>query len=253
MGRVKDKVAIVTGAASATGIGRQISAVLAAEGASVIMTDVDAEAGAKAATDVGRDAIFVEHDVRVEASWQRLMETATGRFGRLDILVNNAGITGAEARETIETISLDAWRAVQAVNVEGVALGCKWAINTMKARNSGSIINISSMAALVATATLPAYGASKAAVRQITQTVAQHCGRQGYRIRCKSSHPGIIDTELVAGAFSDEQLTNLRRSIPSGEFGVPDDVAQAVLFLASDESRYVTGTRLIVDGGATMQ
>ncbi len=253
MGRVKDKVAIVTGAASATGIGRQISAVLAAEGASVIMTDVDAEAGAKAATDVGRDAIFVEHDVRVEASWQRLMETATGRFGRLDILVNNAGITGAEARETIETISLDAWRAVQAVNVEGVALGCKWAINTMKARNSGSIINISSMAALVATATLPAYGASKAAVRQITQTVAQHCGRQGYRIRCNSIHPGIIDTELVAGAFSDEQLTNLRRSIPSGEFGVPNDVAQAVLFLASDESRYVTGTRLIVDGGATMQ
>ena len=104
-----------------------------------------------------------------------------------------------------------------------------------------------------ASATLPAYGASKAAVRQITQTVAQHCGRQGYRIRCNSIHPGIIDTELVAGAFSDEQLANLKRSIPSGEFGVPNDVAQAALFLASDEARYVTGTRLLVDGGATMQ
>lgn len=253
MDRVKGKVAIVTGAASVTGIGRQISAVLAAEGATVLMTDVDAEAGAKAAAAVGHGAIFLEHDVRVEESWQRVMETATGRFGQLDILVNNAGITGAEARETIETISLDAWRAVQAVNVEGVALGCKWAINTMKARNSGSIVNISSMAALIATATLPAYGASKAAVRQITQTVAQHCGRQGYRIRCNSIHPGIIDTELIGGAFSEEQLANLKRSIPSGEFGVPNDVAQAVLFLASDESRYVTGTRLLVDGGATMQ
>lgn len=253
MGRVKGKVAIVTGAASATGIGREISALLAAEGASVVMTDVDVGEGAKAAAAVGQGATFLEHDVRSDESWQRIMEAVTARFGRLDILVNNAGITGAESRETIETISLDAWRAVQAVNVEGVALGCKWAIAAMKPNNSGSIVNISSMAALIATATLPAYGASKAAVRQITQTVAQHCGRQGYRIRCNSIHPGVIDTELVAGAFSDEQLANLKRSIPSGEFGVPRDVAQAVLFLASDESRYVTGTRLIVDGGATMQ
>jgi NAD(P)-dependent dehydrogenase (short-subunit alcohol dehydrogenase family) len=253
MDRANGKVAIVTGAASVTGIGRRISAVLAAEGATVLMTDVDVEGGEKAAAEVGHGAIFLEHDVRVEECWQRVMETAVSRFGRLDILVNNAGITGAEAREDMETISLDAWRAVQSVNVEGVALGCKWAIKTMKARNSGSIVNISSMAALIATATLPAYGASKAAVRQITQTVAQHCGRQGYRIRCNSIHPGIIDTELVGGAFSEEQLANLKRSIPSGEFGVPDDVAQAVLFLASDESRYVTGTRLIVDGGATMQ
>jgi len=114
MGRVKGKVAIVTGAASPTGIGRQISAVLAAEGATVLMADLDAAAGAKAAADVGHGAIFVEHDVRVEESWQRVMELASGKFGQLDILVNNAGITGAEARETIETISLDAWRAVQA-------------------------------------------------------------------------------------------------------------------------------------------
>lgn len=253
MDRVRGKTAVVTGAASVTGIGREISAVLAAEGATVLMADVDVEAGEKAAEAVGRGAIFLEHDVRVEESWQRVMETVTARFGQLDILVNNAGITGAESRESIETITLEAWRAVQGVNVEGVALGCKWAINTMKTRGSGSIINISSMAALIGTATLPAYGASKAAVRQITQTVAQHCGRQGYRIRCNSIHPGIIDTELVAGAFSEEQLANLKRSIPSGEFGVPNDVAQAVLFLASDESRYITGTRLIVDGGATMQ
>ena len=253
MDRVKGKVAIVTGAASVTGIGREISAVLAAEGATVVMTDVDVKEGEKAAAVVGHGAIFLEHDVRVEESWQRVMEATAVRFGQLDILVNNAGITGAEAREDMETLSLDAWHAVQGVNVEGVALGCKWAINTMKARGTGSIVNISSMAALIGTATLPAYGASKAAVRQITQTVAQHCGRKGYRIRCNSIHPGIIDTELIGGAFSEEQLANLKRSIPSGEFGVPNDVALAVLFLASDESRYVTGTRLIVDGGATMQ
>ena len=253
MDRVKGKVAIVTGAASVTGIGREISAVLAAEGATVVMTDVDVKEGEKAAAAVGHGAIFLEHDVRVEESWQRVIAAAMTRFGKLDILVNNAGITGAEAREDMETLSLDAWRAVQGVNVEGVALGCKWAINTMKARGTGSIVNISSMAALIGTATLPAYGASKAAVRQITQTVAQHCGRKGYPIRCNSIHPGIIDTELIGTSFSEEQLANLKRSIPSGEFGVPNDVALAVLFLASDEARYVTGTRLIVDGGATMQ
>jgi len=253
MDRVKGKVAIVTGAASATGVGREISTLLADEGAVVVMTDVDAERGEEAAVSVGRGAIFVKHEVQCDESWQSLMELVMGRFGRLDILVNNAGITGASAGENIETLTIDNWRAVQNVNVEGVALGCKWAIKVMKSQAAGAIVNISSMAALIGTATLPAYGASKAAVRQITQTIAQHCGRQGYPIRCNSVHPGIIDTELIHGAFSEEQLANLKRSIPSGQFGIPHDVAQAVLFLASDESRYVTGTKLIVDGGATMQ
>jgi len=252
MARVSGKVALVTGAASRFGIGKAISSLLAREGANLVMTDIDVKDGSRIASEIGDNAVFFEHDVREEDSWRAVFEQAVARFGQVDILVNNAGVTGAAAQEDIETTTLATWRSVQATNVEGVVLGCKHGVNAMKVRG-GAIVNISSMAALVATPTLPAYGASKAAVRQITQTVAQHCARSGYDIRCNSVHPGIIETELVDAAFSEEQLQRLRQSIPNGRFGSPEDVAQAVLYLASDHARYVTGTRLVVDGGSTMQ
>lgn len=253
MNRAADKVAIVTGAASPTGIGHAIAALLASEGASVVLTDKDVVRGQELAKDIGANAIFLEQDVRNEDDWKRIVSETTKRFGKLDILVNNAGVTGSEARQNIETVTLEAWRDVQAVNVEGVVLGCKWAISVMKEHGGGAIVNISSMAALIATASLPAYGASKAAVRQVTQTVAQHCAANRYGIRCNSVHPGVIATELIDGAFTEEQLARFRSSIPNGEFGTPEDVAQAVLYLASKESNYLTGTRLVVDGGSTMQ
>lgn len=252
MGRILNKVAVVTGAASRLGIGRAVATMFRAEGAAVVVTDREVIMGRQAAEEIGNGVIFLEHDVRNESSWQSMMSEVISRFGRLDILVNNAGITRMQAQEDIESVTLDNWRAVQAVNVEGVLLGCKWAIRAMK-RSGGSIINISSMAALTGTPSLPAYGASKAAVRQITQTVALHCARNGYGIRCNSIHPGVIRTDILDGAFSEEAMARLFQSIPTGEFGQPSDVAAAALYLASDDSRYVTGTRLVVDGGVTMQ
>lgn len=251
-GRVRGKIAVVTGAASRFGIGKAISVALVREGGKVVMTDIETTAGYAFVREMEPHAVFVAHDVRKEEDWRHVFETAKTRFGGIDILVNNAGVTGAEAQEDVESATLENWRNVFATNVEGVVLGCKYGVSAMKA-NGGAIINISSMAAMLATPTLPAYGASKAAVRQITQTVAQHCARSGYDIRCNSIHPGIIETELVAEAFSPEQLLRLRQSIPSNRFGSPDDVAEAVLYLSSDAARYVTGTRLVVDGGATMQ
>lgn len=247
------KVAIVTGAASRFGIGQAIVTRFLEARAKVILSDVDEAGGRALAERLGKDTLFVAHDVRDEAAWQRAFDAAETAFGPVGVLVNNAGKTGAEAKENCETVTLANWRDVQSLNVEGVVLGCKHGIARMK-ESGGSIVNISSMAALVPTATLPAYGASKAAVRQISQTIAQHCARQGYAIRCNSVHPGIIETELVDASFSAEQIDLLRKSIPSGRLGAPDDVAQAVLYLASDKlSGYVTGTRLIVDGGSTMQ
>ncbi|MBL8550533.1 MAG: glucose 1-dehydrogenase [Hyphomonadaceae bacterium] len=251
-GSVEGKVAIVTGAASSHGIGHAIARLLVKEGASVVVTDIDRETGRAAAAEIGAHAVFMEHDVTSEADWRRVIGVTMERWGRLAILVNNAGVTGGGQSDDIETLRLEAWRAVQAVNVEGVLLGCKHAIAVMR-QGGGSIVNISSMAALVATPTLPAYGASKAAVRQISQTVALHCARRDYPIRCNSVHPGFIETEILSGAFPESELERIRKSVPIGRLGAPDDVAQAVLYLASDASRYVTGTRLIVDGGSTMQ
>ena len=251
IGRLAGKVAIVTGAASSSGLGRAIADLFAAEGALVALTDIDEPAGRQAARKIGGDATFLHHDVRDDASWQGVMADVQRRFGVVDILINNAGITGAAGTEDIENFTLDTWRQIHAVNVEGVMLGCKWAVRSMKQRG-GAIVNIASMAGMMGTPSLPAYGASKAAVRQITQTVALHCARRRYGVRCNSIHPGVIDTEGLHAALTDEALGRLRDSVPSGELGAPADVANAALFLSCDDSRYVTGARLMVDGGVTM-
>jgi NAD(P)-dependent dehydrogenase (short-subunit alcohol dehydrogenase family) len=252
MGRVQDRIAIVTG--GGTGIGRATARRLAEEGAKVTVAELNAEAGRQVAGEIGGD--FVRHDVRQEADWQRLMAEVLARHGRLDILVNNAGILATQASQTIEDTGLDEWRKVQSVNVEGVFLGCKHGVETMRA-NGGAIVNLSSIAGLVATPYVAAYGASKGAVRQLTKSVAIWCGRKGYRIRCNSVHPGIIQTDMGEqvmrlGGGDPEAAWKARIAlIPIGEPGRPEDIANGILFLASEEARHVTGAELVIDGGMT--
>jgi len=251
-GRVEDKVAIVTGAAS--GIGRGCAELLAREGARVVLSDVNEELGREAAKAIGGDALFVRHDVSDEASWRALIDAALARFGRLDVLVNNAGIIVVA---DIESTTVEQWRRVMAVNAEGVFLGCKHAIPVMRRSGGGSIVNISSSAGLVGTAPFAAYSASKGAVRILTKSVAAHCLAKGDAIRCNSIHPGGIDTPLVrslprlsqeSGSSGAEQFAEADRV---STYGKPADIAYLVLYLASDESRFMTGSELAIDGGLT--
>ncbi len=263
MGRVEGKVAIVTGAG--TGIGRAAATRLAEEGAIVTIAEFDEVSGREVAEALGGAAVFVPHDVRDEASWQGLMESVAERHGRLDILVNNAGILATEKNQHLAATDLDQWRAVQTVNVEGVFLGCKYGVAAMTADGGrakggdggGAIVNMSSIAGLVATPHLAAYGASKGAVRQLTKSVAIDCARRGLGIRCNSVHPGVIVTNMgnqVMGMGNGDVEANWKARldlVPMGEPGQALDVANCILFLASDEARHVTGAELVVDGGMT--
>ena len=251
MGRVDGKAVIVTGAAS--GLGRAAATLLAREGASVVLADVN-EAGAEAlARELGAPACFQRLDVRDEAAWQLVIAETLRRFGRLDVLVNNAGIVVVAS---IEETTLEQWRAVQAVNSDGVFLGCKHAIPAMQRGGGGSIVNLSSTAGLVGTPAFAAYAASKGAVRALTKTVAVHCARLGYPIRCNSIHPGGIDTPMTQGlpglAAAASPLT--REALakqPMLRMGRPEDVAELVLYLASDASAFVNGAEIAIDAGLT--
>ncbi len=251
MARVDGKVAIVTGAAS--GIGRACAQRLAAEGARVIVTDRD-EAGVRRVADaLGPPHVAHALDVTDEAAWKLVVDRALEAFGRVDILVNAAGI-GTVAN--IERETLAQWRLVQAVNSDGVFLGCREAFRAMKQGGGGSIVNISSVAGLVGDGDLPAYCASKGAVRLLTKSVALHGARRGANIRCNSVHPGFIATPMVdalAAAYPDPKLARerLEQANPLRRIGEVDDVAYLVLYLASDESKFVTGGEFVVDGGAT--
>ena len=250
-GRVEDKVAIVTGAAS--GIGRGTAEMLAREGARVVLTDVNVELGREAAKAIGGDALFVRHDVSSEDSWREVIDATLARFGRLDVLVNNAGIIIVA---DIESTTVEQWRKIMAVNAEGVFLGCKHAIPVMRQSGGGSIINISSAAGLVGTPPFAAYSASKGAVRILTKTVAAHCREKGDAIRCNSIHPGGIDTPLVRSITRAPQsnlrdVEDMRAPGNAIGYGQPADIGHLVLYLASDESRFMTGAELAIDGGLT--
>ena len=261
MGRVEGKIAIVTGAG--TGIGRACATRLAEEDAKVTIAEFNAESGQAVAEALGGDAVFIQHDVREEASWRDLMAAVASRHGRPDILVNNAGILATEDNQSLAQTELAQWRAVQAVNVEGVFLGCKYGVAAMTANGGrekgglggGAIVNMSSLAAMIGSAHLVAYGASKGAVRQMTKSVAIDCARKGLGIRCNSVHPGMIVTDMgdqvlsLGGGDAKKRYASRMRLIPMGEPGQAVDVANCVLFLASDEARHVTGAELIVDGG----
>jgi 3(or 17)beta-hydroxysteroid dehydrogenase len=249
--RVAGKVAIITGAAS--GIGRGCARTLAREGASVVIADRDAEAGAKVAAELGAPHQFELLDVTDEAGWARVVDATVGAFGRLDILVNSAGIA---VWGDVESLTLAQWRHQHAVNSDGTFLGCRAALGAMKQTGGGSIINLSSVAGLIGVADAAAYCSSKGAVRLLTKSVALHAARAGYNVRCNSVHPSFIDTPMVSAvvnASPDQAKTRaaFERAAPLRRLGEVDDVANLVLYLASDESKFVTGTELVVDGGLT--
>ena len=254
MGRLDNKCALITGAAQ--GLGAAIGHRLAMEGARVLLTDINDELVAEQAAQIDTDApglaMAARQDVASEAEWTDVVAMARSRMGGLNILVNNAGI-GSIA--TIEDESLEMWRKVHAVDLDSVFLGCKSAIPLIRDSGGGSIVNISSVSGIVAGHNLAAYNSAKAAVRHLSKSIALHCARQANGIRCNSVHPAFIDTPILDGMGGsqdrEETIRKLARQIPLGRIGDPDDVANAVLYLASDESKFVTGTELIVDGGVS--
>jgi NAD(P)-dependent dehydrogenase (short-subunit alcohol dehydrogenase family) len=257
MARVQDKIALITGASG--GIGSETARVLAREGAVVILTDIRDEAGQAIAGEIGARAHYLHLDVANEAHWQSASDVIRQRFGGLDILFNCAGVSGFESEfdnrpQDVEHMCLDDWRQIHAVNLDGVFLGCKYGIALMRGRG-GSIINMSSRSGMVGIAETAAYCSSKGAVRNLTKSVAMHCAQSGLGIRCNSLHPGAILTPIWDRFLGDtpEQreamLAYIRRGIPLNEMGRPIDVAYSVLYLASDESRYLTGSELVIDGG----
>ena len=261
MDRVKGKVAIVTGAAR--GLGKAQAVLLAKEGAKVVATDINETLGKRLPEEVKRDggeAIFIKHDVTNEQGWREVIEKTLSEYGKLDILVNNAGVL---LHHTIEDLSLEDWRSVLNVNLEGVFLGIKYAIGAMKKSGGGSIVNISSIAGLVGMPDTSSYVASKGAVRLFTKSAALECSKLklDYNIRVNSIHPGFIYTEMVDGVIKTdvkkfgltmEEAKKLYEDMTMmGHFGEPEDIAYGVLYLASDESKYVTGAELVIDGGYT--
>jgi 3(or 17)beta-hydroxysteroid dehydrogenase len=253
MDRVKGKVAMVTGAAS--GLGRGAASLLAKEGAKVILTDINETGGKEAAEEIRRDggeAVFMKLDVSSESNWGEVIEKTLVEFGKLDVLVNNAGV---ELVKEIADTSLEEWRWLMSVNLDGVFLGTKYGIRAMRGSGGGSIINISSVAGIVGTFDdTAAYCASKGGVRLLTKAAALECSHAGhdYNIRVNSIHPGVIQTPLVASLLEDEAIRKRLEDIhPIGFMGKPIDIAYVVLYLASDESRLVTGAEMVIDGGWT--
>jgi 3(or 17)beta-hydroxysteroid dehydrogenase len=251
MGRVEGKVAIITGAAQ--GLGAAGARMLVAEGASVIMTDINKAAGQAVADEIGAE--FIVQDVSEEASWPALVDHVMERHGRLDVLVNNAGI--AIIANLVRTTT-EIWRRTLAVHLDGTFFGCRAAVPVMKQGGGGSIINMSSTAALVGVAPYFAYSAAKGGIRALTKSIAVDCRQRKNGIRCNSVHPGNIDTPMVQAALEDLQGVKLNDE-PDREaariamgLGEPDDIAHMVVFLASDESKHITGAEMVVDNGETV-
>lgn len=252
MGRVDNKIALVTGAAQ--GLGSATARMLAREGATVVLSDINAAGAAAEAEAINAEfperATAFAQDVTDEVRWQSIVGDIGRQFGGLHILVNNAGIGSVG---NVEEESYDTWRRVHAVDVDSVFLGCKYSIPLITASGGGAIVNISSISGIIAGHNLAAYNSAKAAVTHLSKSVALHCARAGNGIRCNSVHPVFIDTPILDGLCGDDDreaaLQKLARQIPLGRIGKADDVAYAVLYLASDESPFVTGSEIRVDGG----
>ena len=251
MGRLEGKVALISG--GARGQGAVEARFFVREGASVVFGDVRDDEGKKVEAEItggGGKATYVHLDVTSEADWRAAVATAVGTYGKLDVLVNNAGIL---FRSKIEDTAEADWDRIMAVNVKGVFLGTKAAIPAMRQAGGGSIVNISSTAGLVGSpGQTAAYTATKGAVRLFTKATAIQHARD--RIRCNSVHPGPIVTDMIKDMLEDRAMWEQRlRRLPMGRAGTPEDVAYGVLYLASDESSYVTGSELVIDGGTTAE
>lgn len=252
MKRVEGKRALVTGGAQ--GLGEAIGRMLARHGAKVALTDINSEGAARVADAINAEhpgmAFAYHHDVTKESDWTETLARANGDLGGLNILVNNAGIgsIGSIATETLES-----FRRVQMIDVESIFIGTQLALPYMEPCGAGSIINISSIAGLIAAHNHVAYNTAKAAVWMMTKSIALHCARKGGAIRCNSIHPAFIETPILEGIVAvfgrEEGYAKLARQVPLGRLGEPDDVAYMALFLASDESKFVTGAEFKVDGG----
>jgi NAD(P)-dependent dehydrogenase (short-subunit alcohol dehydrogenase family) len=249
------KVAVITGAAQ--GIGAAIARQFVEQGCFVYLTDLNDELGRTTGTAFGERACYLHLDVRCEEDWQRVITHVMAAHGGLDVLVNNAGVTGFEqgvVQHDPEHARLEDWRSVHETNLDGVFLGCKYAIRAMRRTGTGSIINISSRSGLVGIPGAAAYASSKAAVRNHTKTVALYCAEQGLKIRCNSIHPAAILTpmwEPMLGndAGREERMAAIVRDTPLRRFGMPEEVAAIALLLASDEATYITGSEFNIDGG----
>jgi cyclopentanol dehydrogenase len=252
MGKLDGKVALISG--GARGQGAAEAETFVREGAKVVFGDIlDAE-GQKVEAAIrasGGEAVYVHLDVTNEADWQSAVRTATGRYGALNILINNAGIV--IPRVPIEDRTAAEWDRVMAVNAKGVFLGTKYAIPAMRRAGGGSIVNISSVAGIGQSLHQePAYAASKGAIRIFTKVTASQHAKEG--IRCNSVHPGPVDTEMLHSAMPDPEVLQKRlERVPLGRMGTVAEIVVAVLYLASDDSSYVTGSELVIDGGALAQ
>ena len=253
-GRVAGKIAIVSGASA--GIGRATALRLAEEGAKICLGDIDRTGAKSCAADIrarGGEAFPLALDVAEEADWHRIINATVERFGGLDILVNNAGIAFAAGLEETTT---EQWRRIMAVNVDSVFFGCKFALPAMRESGGGAIVNISSILGLVGSPVQAAYGATKGAVRLFTKGVALECAEAGWNIRVNSVHPAYIRTPMVERYA--ETWGSLKKGLealgdlhPIGRVGEAEEVANVVLYLASDEAKFVTGAELLIDGGYT--
>jgi 3(or 17)beta-hydroxysteroid dehydrogenase len=252
MGRMRGKIALITGGAS--GLGKADAVTLVREGARVVITDVDEAAGRETADMLNApnpgQVLFLKHDVASEGDWQDVLGKAQQHFGGLHVLVNNAGFVQAG---NVEDTSLEIFRRHTSVMLDGVFLGCKHAIPLIKASGGGSIINVSSVAALLGFPMYIAYTAAKGAVRSMSKSVAAHCQANKYNIRCNSIHPGRIKTPLVHKTMRDQHRDEVAEARTPWGVGEPEDVANLVLFLACDDSRFINGTEIVIDNAYTVQ
>ena len=250
--RVQDKVAFITGGAS--GFGRQSALRLVEQGAMVFVTDMNESGLEETRRLVGKNIAGTKLDVTAPDEWARAVDQALATFGSIDIMLNSAG--NAPGPDNIEAITEAIWDQVIDCHLTGTFLGCQHAVRVMKANGGGSIINLSSVLGIRGYPDSLAYCAAKGGVRMLTKSVAVHCGTQGYGIRCNSIHPGYMMTPMVTDWVESEEdgealMARLVAHHPIGRLGDADDIAQMVVYLASDESKYVTGAEMVVDGGYT--